>query len=708
MGRKTGSLNKVQKPKKEPKTKGRPKGSKNLKQKQKQQQHQIVNINIGSRTAQQNEKRKKKKENLLQKIPSLIYNPSLIVPTYNVSNRDAVNPSFIQDMVEQLTQPSPQQPIPGVIKESIKQPVQPIPQPNKPIPQPTKPIEPVTVQPIDIKPIPKDEPKPVVPEIVGEIIGSTSIHDKHTKHKENKIKFVDSEGLGKKIPISRIGQMVGGIASGALSGGAITAGEAVLTGGLSALSLEGVGAGLIGGGVSSGVYNALGDNAGAAGHIISGIAGGVAGRQVIKIKNKIKQNKQVQEEIFKGKGEKLGGSELKSKLIEDVKPNQPLYSDKPHEIKGPSKSTIDSIKESFNNAKTSLTDTIQQLKDKITKPKKGTYSKLSQHEEEMNPVTQEDFESFLKKDQERGKDLKRQKKLDPNKPKDPVETLAAAIKRTVQNKNIHGKEYERIKQDEVWRKEQEKILRDSMDKREKNFSVAKIQGALRGKTESLEYQKKLQAAEKIKAAALRNTYQIEYNDYDTSLRHELDTTASNLVDNAIRGATNQIKLKNVVDKNLAYVRQLKRPEIKAKHELSKERQRGKMQMLEDQMKGQYQQFLGSKQGIEISSLPLTAKQQAKQARQQNVAVSKQVAEEERAATGRVELFGGLRSGAVRVQDFKERNPELTQLRQQLSDNKRGKNTLTEIEKAYIQKQINDLEQQNAKLGPKRGRPKKDK
>ena len=85
---------------------------------------------------------------------------------------------------------------------------------------------------------------------------------------------------------------------------------------------------------------------------------------------------------------------------------------------------------------------------------------------------------------------------------------------------------------------------------------------------------------------------------------------------------------------------------------------------------------------------------------QNIAATQQ--------TGQQELFGGLRSG-TRMQIHREANPELTQLRNQLSDNKRGKLQLSDSQKSAINKRIDELVAENkAKRetgeGAKLGRP----
>ena len=89
----------------------------------------------------------------------------------------------------------------------------------------------------------------------------------------------------------------------------------------------------------------------------------------------------------------------------------------------------------------------------------------------------------------------------------------------------------------------------------------------------------------------------------------------------------------------------------------------------------------------------------------------------------VALFGGTRSGAAfsateaqlrapsRMELHRERNPELTQLRGQISDFKRGKLQLSDIQKSGIETRIQQLVEINKSLkakgtGPKLGRPKK--
>ncbi len=87
-----------------------------------------------------------------------------------------------------------------------------------------------------------------------------------------------------------------------------------------------------------------------------------------------------------------------------------------------------------------------------------------------------------------------------------------------------------------------------------------------------------------------------------------------------------------------------------------------------------------------------------------------------------QLFGGTRSGAAftateaqlwapsRMELQRERNPELTLLRGQLSDYKRGKLQLSDTTKSAIETRIQQLVEINKALktkgqGPKLGRPK---
>ena len=278
MSRKKGALNKHQKvkPQKEKKQRGRPKGS--IKQKQSQKQSVNVTVNNGG-----DGNSGKRQVQQIKDLAANIFNPSLVMPTYGVNTRQPVNPPDPEnvDMTELLTrltaQFQPTQPLASANKETPITNIPPVINKDKPITITQPPVK-IKEPPIKIK---ADDIKPN--EIEGEIIGETPIQ---TKHKNNKIKnqqvkktIKDTEGLGMKIPIGRIGEIVGSVASGALTGGVTLAGEALVTGGLASLTADAIAGSMIGGGVGAGVNNALGG--GQISNVLSGIAGGVAARGAI-------------------------------------------------------------------------------------------------------------------------------------------------------------------------------------------------------------------------------------------------------------------------------------------------------------------------------------------------------------------------------------------------------------------------------------------
>ena len=93
-------------------------------------------------------------------------------------------------------------------------------------------------------------------------------------------------------------------------------------------------------------------------------------------------------------------------------------------------------------------------------------------------------------------------------------------------------------------------------------------------------------------------------------------------------------------------------------------------------------------------------------------IEKRIMQDQVAATRSGAVFGATQAQLnepTRMQLHRERNPELTQLRQQKSDSKRGKIQLTDTEAAAIDARIEQLVAQNkaekAKgIGPKLGRP----
>jgi hypothetical protein len=256
MGRKLGSHNKhkKEKPIKEKKQRGRPKG--HIKQKQHQEQHQIVNVNINTRKNKSSDdgdkKKKKKLKDVVQNmIPNIIFNPSISIPQGAPINRPDTNPPYYDmNSLMQSIQPSQQIRTPQTsIIDHVQQVTTNISTTKDKIKDEIRPINPVIPEPIpQFVPNPQtDQSHPITPDIIIDSNISTSIHNKHMNNKSNikdiipqqptektmrKPKYKDSEGLGMKIPISNIGAIAGTIASGGAYGGAIAAGEALFTGGL--------------------------------------------------------------------------------------------------------------------------------------------------------------------------------------------------------------------------------------------------------------------------------------------------------------------------------------------------------------------------------------------------------------------------------------------------------------------------------------------
>ena len=170
-----------------------------------QNQHQIVNVTVNNGDGAG----VKKKPASIPQIPLNIFDPSLITPHYGVNDRQPVNPPDPEnvDMTELLTrltaQFQPTQPLASANKETPITNIPPVINKDKPITITQPPVK-IKEPPIKIK---ADDIKPN--EIEGEIIGETPIQ---TKHKNNRIKnqqvkktIKDTEGLGMKIPIGRVG-----------------------------------------------------------------------------------------------------------------------------------------------------------------------------------------------------------------------------------------------------------------------------------------------------------------------------------------------------------------------------------------------------------------------------------------------------------------------------------------------------------------------
>ena len=239
MGRKLGSKNHhhKEKPHKEPKQRGRPKGS------IKQKQHQTVNVKVVNNNGGGGGGGRDKKITIPVpfQLPSTVYDPSLVQPHYSINDRQPVNPltdaatdlmtPFIQSMISNQIANQPNTGGGGIIKEKDIKPVNPV------LPNPK---DEITKNPQT------DQSNPIKPDdIIMDSDITTPIHSKHQQHKTvqqmikpqvppevKQPKIKDTEGLGKRIPIENIAGIASTIASGGLGGVTIAAGEALITGGI--------------------------------------------------------------------------------------------------------------------------------------------------------------------------------------------------------------------------------------------------------------------------------------------------------------------------------------------------------------------------------------------------------------------------------------------------------------------------------------------
>ena len=377
-----------EKPHKEKKQRGRPKGS----IKQKQKQHQTVNVKVINNNGGGGGGGGEKKITIPVpfQLPSTVYDPSLVQPHYGINDRQPVNP--LTDASTDLMTPMIQSMISnGIISNNP-------PNPGKPTPpikqKDVTPVNPVIPKPPEetIKNPQTDQSHPIPPEIIMDSNISSSIHDKHQQHKTIKDmikpdvpqnikppKYVDKEGLGAKIPVQNIGALATTIASGGAYGGTLAAGEALLTGGLTGVlgAGESIAASAVGGGVAAGINNALGG--GDVGHVVSGIVGGILGRTTNNRTTRTRSGNRLGGRNIREpppfeesaplipKGNKLGGKAKKSRLVDD-------------EIQEvPQQSIMDNVKRTAQKTMDNITDTIHNLRHQLTgrARKGGTYARLT-------------------------------------------------------------------------------------------------------------------------------------------------------------------------------------------------------------------------------------------------------------------------------------------------------------------------------------------
>ncbi len=350
-------------------------------------------------------------------LPSTIYDPSLITPNYGINDRQPTNP--LTDAANDLMTPfiqsiiSNQQKVSRIpISEGDVKPVNPInpktPTQAIPIPQddvkpvnpviPPKPVEPYAPNPQT------DQSRPIPPEIIMDSNVSSLIHNKHMDHKKNLQKQIqpqvpttkppkkikDPEGLGRRIPIEKIGALAANIGAAALTGGATAAGEALVMGG--AAGLMGAGESIlgasIGAGVAGGVSTALGNTT--TGHVLSSIAGGIAGRAAgRRMTNRVSNGEETQPLLSSRQGERLGGRRRRNRLVEpetqisrDPQTGETTSWQIPPEQSQPS--LINRTVQSLRNRAQNLSDTVenirQQITGRITNARRGRYARLATNE----------------------------------------------------------------------------------------------------------------------------------------------------------------------------------------------------------------------------------------------------------------------------------------------------------------------------------------
>ena len=268
--------------------------------KQKQSQHQTININLNNVKHAKRKHETKHSQSVQRQQPTIFYNPSLATPNYGIHNRLSVNPPLPDEplmvSMNELVQPEK---VPSGI---------PLLQPSKPEPAiisgipiaiPSAPdFDKSSLKPVEIRPIKPDRPSPVVPEVVGQIIGSSKMHEQHENNKSNKIDKTDF--LGEHIVDKNDGVKlkekfkIGDIALKTLSALAVGASGGALTGAAGAFAAgSSISEGLMGGAILGGLTNAGSEIGGTTGATLgASVAGGLITRykyKQIQAKNKTKE-----------------------------------------------------------------------------------------------------------------------------------------------------------------------------------------------------------------------------------------------------------------------------------------------------------------------------------------------------------------------------------------------------------------------------------
>ena len=238
----------------------------------------------------------------------------------------------------------------------------------------------------------------------------TPLHDKYklppgTFPLKIQKKVHDKEGLDTIIPQERLLQLAGAIATGAATGGATVAGEALLTGGLSGLGsaiTSGTMAGaIVGGGATSLASETLG-NIGPVGHVLSGVIGGVAGRAAGRaVTNRMRNRntnhtEELQPLLSSNTGERLGGRSDRNRLTEPQVSHDPQTGNSSTWLlppEQPPQTILNRMAQNIRQRSQSISDQVQNLRQQITgriaNASRGRYSRVATNEpiEQHEPMS---------------------------------------------------------------------------------------------------------------------------------------------------------------------------------------------------------------------------------------------------------------------------------------------------------------------------------
>jgi hypothetical protein len=581
-----------------------------------------------------------------------------------------------------------------------------------------------------------------------------------------KPKYKDTEGLGKRIPIQNIGAIASTIASGGALGGATAAGEALIAGGFSGLlgAGESIAASAVGGGVAAGVNSGLGG--GDIAHIASGIAGGIAGRAANRtasrrVRNRVRLDTEASTEnqpLFTGRGNAVGGSRTgRSRLVEDSE-IQPVRDPQTGEttnwvfpateptiirnIRKAAKRTMRAASETVSDIKNQISEAGGNIVDRVRGrprlvPRSDTIEPYEPHEvfetiEETNAKQQ--LIPFLKRNAQKNKlkSMRWDNEMQQNETnRKAANSLTAAIKRSKQQidyeqellidrENESRKPKSTISQSAVLPENASELL-NKQKAAKKLQDMIKLKQGEKGRHILQKVVRENIAVRKIQKGRqiFEERQQKKYNDY---LQNAASTNFNTLSQKALQQQQIEPPTFSTLSKKA-----LKRQQEQLQTELKKadgisfiqgikqEKTANKLLKLSqgatNELKERWKSSVKQHQQNVSKFGQLTHKLQQEQSRQRLDIASIQP----------VQLQGGTRSGAAfsatreqlnapsRMQLHRERNPELTQLRQQLSDFKRGKTQLSDIQVGGIETRIQQLVEINKALrkkgmGPQVGRP----